>query len=44
MNAFLEACGVVLCVILGLCAVGGSCIFVAAAVHMNNLEKKESKP
>lgn len=44
MNAFLEACGVVLCVLLGLGAFGGACVFVAAAVYMKKLEKKEISP
>lgn len=44
MNAFLEMCGKVLCVLLGLGAFGGTCVFVAAAVYMKRLEKKEIRP
>ena len=46
MNAFLTACGNVLCVLLALAALGGAVLFVTLAAHMQRLEnkKKESRP
>ena len=44
MNAFLTLCSYVLCVLLGLGAIAGTLLFVACAMHMQKLEKKEAKP
>ena len=44
MNAFLEACGVVLSVLLGIGAIGGTVIFFFAAAYMQSLDEGDSRP